>query len=97
MNHHHTQHLLARTVRVVAALADKGCEVTKITVEGSMPLIVIDQPPIDGPAMVIAIRSNGYVPRTVWVADWKGCRLECPARHPVTTRSAVPLYPREVA
>lgn len=93
----HTQLLLARAVRVVDALNQKGCQVLRVTVDGALPLIEIDRPPVDEPAMVLAIRSNGYVPRTVWVAEWRGCRIEAPARRPRPNRPAVPVFPREVA
>ena len=90
----HTQLLLARSVRVVEALTRKGCTVLRVTIDGSMPLIEIDRAPLDGPAMVLAIRNSGGPSRTVYVTDWQGCRVECPARRPAASRPAAPVYPR---
>jgi hypothetical protein len=74
------QKLLRTADAVAEALARKGCAVTRIVVDGALPLIEIDRPPVDGPAMVHAIRSSGGAPRSVWVIDWRGCRIECPTR-----------------
>jgi hypothetical protein len=85
---HHPHRLLAVAQRVSDKLHTMGCTVTRISVDGAMPLIEIDRPPTGGPAMVLAIRSHGGTPRTVWVADWQGCRIEAPARRPVARRFA---------
>ena len=76
----HMKLLLARANNAVDALDRKGCKVLSVTIDGAMPLISIDRPPVDGPGMVVVIRSNGQTPRTVLVAEMMGCRVEAPAR-----------------
>ena len=76
----HMKLLLARANNAVGALDHKGCTVLSVTVDGAMPLITVDRPPLDGPAMVVVIRSSGQSPRTVLVAEMMGCRVEAPAR-----------------
>jgi hypothetical protein len=69
------------TARAVKILRERGCTVTRITIDGSMPLIEVDRAPISGPAMVRAIRgSSSRSPRSVYIAELCGCRIETPAR-----------------
>ena len=76
----HMKLMLARANNAVTALGYKGCTVLSVSIDGAMPLITVDRPPVDGPGMVVVIRSSGQAPRTVLVAEMMGCRVEAPAR-----------------
>jgi hypothetical protein len=73
--------LLTRARSAVAILKKRGCAIIGIRIDGSLPLIEIDRPPMEGPAMIRAVRgSAGRTPRHVYVAEILGCRVEAPAR-----------------
>jgi hypothetical protein len=73
--------MLREAHRAVRILRERGCTVTRITIDGAMPLIEVDRAPVNGPAMVRAIRgSASRSPRNVYVAELCGCRIETPAR-----------------
>ena len=73
--------LLNRAGKAVALLRKRGCAILGIRIEHSMPLIEIDRAPVDGPAMIRAVRgSSGRTPRQVYVCEIAGCRIEAPAR-----------------